>query len=92
MLTPVEVSFATPQDLGGSGPYRRVCRVARLTPVPDGYGCLHALDEKGDRYTLAFADVEYVRALAGASREILANLQIPNHKCVERPGWPDDWI
>ncbi|MFJ8697356.1 hypothetical protein [Streptomyces roseolilacinus] len=59
--------------------------------MPDGYGLLHAEGEGGTRVTLATADVEYVRALAGASPEILAGLELPQDKFLSRAGWPDDW-
>ena len=91
MLTPREYAFATPTDLGGTAAYKRVCRAARLTPVPDGYGLLLAVDENGNRYTLAAADVDYVRAIAEAGPEALAALEIPAEKFLTRDGWPGDW-
>ncbi|MFD4788880.1 hypothetical protein ACFWN1_17855 [Streptomyces sp. NPDC058459] len=92
MLTPKEFAFATPQDLGGTAAYRRVCKVAGLNPVPDGYGMLLATDENGDKYTLVTGDVEYVRAIAEAGTETLASLELPPDKFLNRAGWPDDWI
>lgn len=91
MLTPREFAFATPKDLGGTGNYRRFCRAAALAPVPDGYGMLLAVDDAGNRHTLVTGDVEYVRAIADASAEVLADLDIPESKFMRREGWPDDW-
>ncbi|MFC9429269.1 hypothetical protein [Streptomyces sp. NPDC056987] len=91
MLTPREFAFATPADLGGTGPYRRFCRAAGLTIVPDGYGLLLADDEHGNHKTLLTGDVEYVRAIAAAGPETLANLSLPAEKFLTRDGWPDDW-
>ncbi|MFI0983617.1 hypothetical protein ACH4SP_42270 [Streptomyces sp. NPDC021093] len=94
MFTPRECAFAATEDLGGAANYRRVCRAAALTPVPDGYGLLLAVDDEGEKHTLATADVEYVRAIAEASStpEALARLELPTKEFVARPGWPDDWI
>lgn len=91
MLTPRETAFATPADLGGPA-YKTVCRAARLTPVPDGYGMLLAADENGNRVTLATGDVEYVRILAAAGPDTLARLELPKDKFLAREGWPEDWV
>lgn len=92
MLTPREFAFATPNDLGGTGAYKRVCRAAGLTPVPDGYGMLLAVDEDGKKITLVTGDVEYVRIIAEAGTEALADLELPADKFLRREGWPDDWL
>lgn len=94
-LTPREFSFATPADLG-SRRYRRLCRVARLDPIPEGWGLLHCTrNHDGARVTLATEDVEYVRLLAtGARTNALGGLTIPQGKFTQqRDGWPDpDWL
>ncbi|MFD3657016.1 hypothetical protein [Streptomyces sp. NPDC058620] len=91
MLTPRETAFATPADLGGSGNYRRLCRKLNLNAVPDGYGLILATDENGNQVTLCTGDVEYVRAIAGASPEVLAGLELPADKFLTRDGWPESW-
>jgi hypothetical protein len=93
MITPREFAFATPADLGSRANYRRFCKLTGLPDVPDGYGLLLADDESGARFTLATADVEYVRMLAEAAStpELLANLELPSGKFMTQAGWPDDW-
>ncbi|HEX2298489.1 MAG TPA: hypothetical protein VHH34_08240 [Pseudonocardiaceae bacterium] len=95
-LTPREFSFATPADLGGTANYRRLCQVARLDPIPGGWGLLHCTrNDNGARVTLATEDVDYVRLLAtGAKRDAIAGLTIPDGKFTQqRDGWPDpDWL
>lgn len=91
MLTPRETAFATPGDLGGSGPYRRFCRAVGLNPAPDGYGMLLAEDEAGAHKTLLTGDIEYVRVIAAAGAETLADLELPADKFLVRDGWPDEW-
>lgn len=91
-----EYAFVTPTDLDGLAPYLRVCRVAGLDPVPDGYGLLLAVDEQGGRVALATTDVEFVRALATARPQALVDLQVPAKVAgavfLLREGWPDDWV
>ncbi|WP_269857937.1 hypothetical protein [Streptomyces sp. RPT161] len=95
MLHAREIAFATPKDLGGTAGYRRVCQVAGLRPVPDGYGLLLAVDDDGAQVTLVTADVEYVRAIASAGPSALAGLELSGEaaeKFIWRDGWPDEWI
>ncbi|WP_371799012.1 hypothetical protein OG963_14345 [Streptomyces sp. NBC_01707] len=91
MLTPQGIAFATPDDLGDLTSYRRFCRAAGLSPVPDGYGLLLVTDEWGNKKTLVTGDVEYVRAIVGATPEVLSGLELPEDKFLVRDGWPDSW-
>lgn len=95
-LTPREFSFATPADLGGFRNYQRLCQVAKLEPIPGGWGLLHCThNDTGARVTLATEDVDYVRLLAtGAKTDAIAGLMIPEGKFTQqRDGWPDpDWL
>ncbi|MFF7581202.1 hypothetical protein ACFZBE_40745 [Streptomyces sp. NPDC008061] len=91
MLIPREIAFATPTDLGGPGNYRRFCRTAGLDPIPDGYGLLLATNEQGNKKTLCTRDVEYVRAIAGASPEVLSELSLPQDKFLVCDDWPESW-
>ncbi|WP_167538477.1 hypothetical protein [Streptomyces albofaciens] len=85
IFTPRDYAFA-PRDFGSSAAYRKVCRVAALTPLPDGYGLLLVVDDTGDKHTLATADVEYVRAIADAcpTPEVLAGLTAQREIRYER--------
>ncbi|WP_433916819.1 hypothetical protein [Streptomyces sp. NBC_01744] len=91
MLTPQGIAFATPFDLGDLENYRRFCLAAGLDPVPDGYGLLLVTDEAGDKKTLVTDDVEYVRAIVGATPEVLSGLELPQDKFLVRDDWPDSW-
>ena len=95
MLTPREIAFATPQDVGGPAHYRRICKAVELPPMPDGYGLLLAVDDDGAKVTLVTGDVEYVRAIASAGPKELAGLLLfgeAEEKFLRRDGWPDEWI
>lgn len=48
-------------------------------------------DEAGDKKTLVTDDVEYVRAIVGATPEVLSGLELPQDKFLVRDDWPDSW-
>lgn len=90
--TPCEYAFATPADLGGTGNYRRFCRAAGLSAIPDGWGLLLCEDDTGAHVTRLTADVAYLRTLAEAPNTVLADLVVPSDKFPHmRQGWPDEW-
>ncbi|MGW6897545.1 hypothetical protein [Streptomyces sp. NBC_01727] len=92
MLTPQGIAFATPADLGDLENYLNFCLTAGLDPAPDGYGLLLVTDEEGNKRTLVTSDVEYVRAIVGATPEVLNGLELPEEKFLVRDGWPDSWV
>ena len=91
-MTPREYAFATPNELGGPGNYRRFCRAVGLQPVPDGWGFLLCEDPDGEHRTRMTADVTYLRMLLEAPDTVLTKLVVPADRFPNtRPGWPDEW-
>lgn len=67
-LTLMEFSYLTPEEPGGSGAYRTLCKLAQLSPVPEGYGFAHCLDENGQRWTAITDDLAWWRLVIESGR------------------------
>lgn len=89
-----EYSFLTPRHFAYPE-YVAICIMAGVDPIPNGYGCFHAVDENGNRGTLLIDDVEYVETiveLAQSNPEAIAATNVPAEKITHVvQGWPDDW-
>lgn len=93
-MTPVEFSFATPEDLGNLSRFQRFAeRVGLDKTHKAGYGFLHCTDEDGKRWTRVTQDVEYLKAIIEADGiGVLAKAELPADKFPHmREGWPDEW-